>query len=553
MEIVLPEIIQQDPEQAVNPLLLNNWLLSENIHRTPLEFTLKVWSAYGGDPRGARPVDAIEAYLHRIAPDSKGRLALERLAFQMTSTNQAYINRNKAGSLISEFEIVEPSTSPQPPESLSPDDPGQFENQPANPPGNSSENPSKPAAIQRILPRLIDNGLIVERLTDTVGFVHPVILGYLAGCALQQGGNVIALIAQPSWVGRDLALQYLAAQGDVTPVINHYLNHLEEPLYRNLFIMARWLKDASTARTPWRGIVMRKLADLIQRDLLPMSVRQRALAGLIFSNDPGVNLLFRQFLGSPSNSLRLLGALGCGAIQDQKSIGELGGLLTDVDPRVRYAACLALACLGLMPALEFLETAFKQGDEDLRRAVAEALARYPALGYPILNEAAISADILVRRAAVFGLIQVRQPWANQILDKMRMEDGQWVVRSAAAQAIEVIQKPDRRIPHPLPVPSQSPWLITFAGKQGVGIPEGSQPIDIMLDAFKKGNEEEKLAALDYLIQIPEEGILSAILMAIYTETDHVREAATNTLWWMAVSGATIPSPQQFGFSKAASI
>lgn len=546
MEIVVPRVLHQDPTQAVSPMLLNNWLLSQNEHRTPLEFTLKVWAAYGGDPRGPRPVDAIETYLHRIAPKEKVRLAIERLAVQMISTGQVTINRGKAGSLVAEFELV---INPHPDEvtdTLPIDLPESKNADPSALPPATPEI-TKAASISRILPDLIENGLIVERLNETLGFVHPVLLGYLAGCALQQGGNPAALVSQPSWTGRDLALRYLAGQGRVANLVGGMLQNLEEPLFRNLFVVARWLKG-SPQDAPWRGMVMRKLAEVTQRELLPISVRQKALAALVSSNDPGLILLFRQYLSSPSPSLRKLGALGCGILQDQKSVAEICPLIEDEDPRVRYTAILVLSSLGTPSGLEAIVGVLNHGEEDMRRAVAEALARVPSTGHPILKEAAASEDILVRRASVFGLIQVNADWANDILERMRIEDGQWVVRSAASQALESAQKANLRIPRPLPHPSQSPWLITYASKQGIGIPPGSEPTDLILDALKKGTEEEKLAALDYLRNKSEESITGAILYAAYTETETVREAAANALWWIAANGGAIPSPKKFGLS-----
>ena len=540
MEIVVPKLLHQDPTQAVSPMLLNNWLLTQNEHRTPLEFTLKVWSAYGGDPRGPRPVDAIEAYLHRLAPKQKVRLALERLAVQMISTGQVTINRGKAGSLVAEFELNPgeiPADLPADlPDPKIPDPPSQNQSNPET---------AKAASISQILPDLIENGLIVERLNETLGFIHPVILGYLAGCALHLGGNPVALVAQPSWVGRDLALRYLAVQNSVANLVGSLLQDLEEPLFRNLFVVARWLKDGPQ-NAPWRGIVMRKLAEITQRELLPMSIRQRALAALVSTNDAGLSLLFRQFLAAPSPSLRQLGALGCGALQDQKTVAEICALVEDQDPRVSYAAILVLACLGVPAGVEAVIGVLNHGEEDMRRAVAEALARVPSSGHPILKEAAVSQDILVRRASVFGLIQVNDAWADEILDKMRVEDGQWVVRSAAAQAVEVAQQANPRIPRPLPPASQSPWLITYASKQGIGIPPGAEPTDMIFEALKKGTEEEKLAALDYLKNKPEESIIGGILYAAYTETEPVREAAGYALWWIAANGGVIPSPKKFG-------
>jgi HEAT repeat protein len=185
-----------------------------------------------------------------------------------------------------------------------------------------------------------------------------------------------------------------------------------------------------------------------------------------------------------------------------------------------------------------------QGDEELRRAAAEALANDPAEGYAILKEGATLADIMLRRAVVHGLARTGQPWAIEILQHMQVEDDQWAVRNLASQYLE--QKTDPRVPHKLTPPSEAAWLIAFAGKQGTGIPRGGPATDILLNAFKSGNTEERLAALPYLKRVANEGILGALYNGMYGDDPEVREAAFCVVEEIGANGTKLPHPNQFG-------
>ena len=164
----------------------------------------------------------------------------------------------------------------------------------------------------------------------------------------------------------------------------------------------------------------------------------------------------------------------------------------------------------------------------------------------MLKEGATLADIMLRRAVVHGLAHVKQPWAIEILQKMQVEDDQWAVRNLATQYLEQLAIIDPRVPRKLPVPSESAWLIEFAGKQGVGIPRGGPATDILLTAFKIGDTEQRLAALPYLKRSANEGVIGALYNAMYGEDPEVREAAFYAIEEIGANGFKLPHPNQFG-------
>ena len=166
----------------------------------------------------------------------------------------------------------------------------------------------------------------------------------------------------------------------------------------------------------------------------------------------------------------------------------------------------------------------------------------------MLKEGITLADILLRRAVIYGLARVEDDWAIEALQTIQVEDDQWVVRNSASEVLESKDAIDPRIPRPLTAPSETPWLIEFAGKQGVGISPGSPATEVLLTALKNGSEEERLAALPYLKRMPTEGVITNLYHAMYQDDPELREAVFLVLCELAASGIKLPDPQQFGLA-----
>jgi HEAT repeat protein len=185
----------------------------------------------------------------------------------------------------------------------------------------------------------------------------------------------------------------------------------------------------------------------------------------------------------------------------------------------------------------------------LRRSAAEALANHPEEGYPALEEGSAMDDLMVRRSVVFGLLRVNQPWAIQILDKLQLEDKEWIVRNAANQAMEELKRPNAFIPHPLPPLTEAPWLVTFASKLGMGVAPGKPAVDLVLQALKNGDEDQRLAALDYLRLHANAENVHNIYHLYFGEVEEMREAAFNALWVVAAAGVSLPSPRNLAWGN----
>jgi HEAT repeat protein len=291
---------------------------------------------------------------------------------------------------------------------------------------------------------------------------------------------------------------------------------------------------------------MRHLARLLQSENQPLGLRARAAVHLALSRDAGAETIFRQDLISSQAELRQLSVLCLGLLRETRAVNEIIPLLDDPAINTRRAACLSLVAIGQRSGLNAVAEALLHGDEELRRAAAEALAGNEEEGHPTLQEGAEMEDLLVRRAVIDGLLRTRQPWAIEILRKMQIVDAQWVVKNAASQALEEMEQPNPRLPRPLVPLSESPWLIAFAGERGIGISPGKAALNLVLAALKEGKEEQRLAALAVLGRAGETTAMLNVYQVYYASQGEIREAALDTLWHFAATGAELPPPAQFG-------
>lgn len=543
---------QTAPE--VDNLLLQRWLATDNFGLTPLELTLKLWAGYAGDVRGPRPLDAIEAHIRRLATVKIPLDALQVLGAQASRNGMATFDNNQAKEWVKSFDmqpVTETQEVPVETESTDnsetiPDESAPAENVPQAEDKEKKKSPAPAStAPQSITGNLSASGLLTIHAKNRMRFSHPVFGAYLAGQGLRGLGAAEPILRQPAWSGRTQVMRYMAAFSDATPLIQALLAESDPILMRPQLTAARTLRE-TPRNAPWRNALIASLLEILQNGDHPLALRGQIVAAFALNGDPNIGALFRQLLQSPSNELRLLACLGLGIARDAKAVEGLAQVLTQTIGPTQRAACLALVAIGTPQALEAVAAALLQGDEDLRRAAAEALANDPVEGREALREGITSDDILMRRAIVYGLARIPEDWALELLQKTQVEDTQWVVRNVAVELLDSRSRPNPHIPRRLTPPAETPWLIEFAGKQGMGISPGQIATDMLLLAFKSENDDEKRAALTYLRQAPSEGVIAELYRAHYGSDPELKEIVYHTLSDYARAGVELPPPMQYG-------
>jgi hypothetical protein len=513
----------ESKEKAIDPRLLNAWLLAENPIVSPLDATLKAWAVFAGDAVGPGPLDALESYIWRMTNHTQhARPGLEDFALQLVAAKEAALDPKHARGLDLDLEIDAAT-----------------ENERENIQKNLSKLGKRSTRkLPGLLPKLIENGILINRQSAQISFAHPLIMAYLASASLAEAPVSHFLSNQPDWTGKELTLLFMASTRQDSPEITELLSDTGDPLLRKPLSIGRWLGYVPQS-SGWKTSLMRFLATRLQNNSYPLGLRARLLSALLISNDPGVSVLLRQISHTTSEDLRLLAALGMGYLLDQRSMDRLGELLVEPESMVSQAACFALAKIGNQQSFELLGSALLQGSDGIRRAAAEALALDPGEGEEILKEASQMDDLLVRRSSVYGLARVKQPWATETLNKLSLEDKEWVVRSAATQIIEQDHHKDWIIPEPPPPLHEIPWLVAYAGKQGLGIAPGVPAKNLLLNALVEGNPEEQRVALEILRVYPHQDALPQIYELIEYNSGDLQTDAFDTLIAFASQGLDI--------------
>lgn len=523
-----PGIQKKYSLEPLNPHLITNWLLGENRHYTPLEWTLLIWAIYAGDIAEIKLHSALDAYLQRLTGTLLPQQALEKLALDMCYNHcLAY----RYGQIEKFFAKYTPDTQDQ----SQPD-----EEMATNLKRSSGKRqPSKVSSSGRAINSLLELGLFTEHIKEQIRFTHPLVMGYLASCATESADERI--LNHQCWQTKMIAAQFMIGLGRATQWVKDIVVQQDFPFYKNLILCAKAAKDIH-GEEEWKAVTMRRLVELLHDDKIPLLARSRLLAILVSLNDPLVATLLRQLLRSSSTCVRQLAALGCGALQDSKAVPELTGLMADNSEGVRNAACLALSAIGTPSTRQAIVAALMNGQESLRQVAAETLAANPPEGHQYLKEAVKSDDLMTRWAAVYGLSLVQETWVPPLLEKISIEDGQWVVRNAAMRALEKLQQPPAKAFVLLPPPHESPWLIAFASKLGIGLSVNQPVTEPLLTALKEGSPEERLAAMEYLKIMPQRETMLALCEIVALETGVLQESAYSACWHLAMIDPSLITP-----------
>ncbi len=183
------------------------------------------------------------------------------------------------------------------------------------------------------------------------------------------------------------------------------------------------------------------------------------------------------------------------------------------------------------------------GDDELRRACAEALACLPEEGYPVLREAISHADLSVRRAAVYGLAATRTNWALAILQQVQHSEQQWFVRSVAQDVLAQGLEPGGRAPKLYSQPEVTSWLIAWAAEQGLGMPPGRGAVEVLNRALQEGDEATRRAAADALGRLREPAAARSLYPLLREKSETLRDTAFGALARIAAStGQRLAAP-----------
>jgi HEAT repeat protein len=498
---------------------------------SPFDLTLKVWGNYAKDAEVSGFEGWLRAYLGRhLPPDQSLGLILPQLAQTgALQLDEGYITLERLEAVMAGKPVAPAAAAPQP------DLPA------SDAKGKKAKAEKEDASAQaKWLAMLRRSGLLTTYVAGRYQFRHPFVAAYLASLTLtDQPDRLAEKTQQPAW---EQALGYAAQHTAIDAAVRVRMNAPSDVLHNHALEIANWLPYAG-ADAPWREPYLKYLANLLLTAGQYPLVRERVAAALVSTRDQRAVAVFRQALRSPDTQTRCLACLGIGALGDEESIEAVAGLLQDKDADVQLAAAMGLGAINTEAALTALVEIFTEGAEGLRQAIAETLAAIPDEGYPVLYDAIQDREMMVRRAAVFGLRRVKTDWALVAIYRTFLEDEQWYVRSAAQMAFEEVYYRHVRGPVAYPPAHTLDWLANWAAGRGVNIPPGEGANQVLLRALQEGEPAVRGYAASNLGQMGIAAMLRPLYGALRDKTPEVRDIAYRALANLQLQmGQSLPSP-----------
>jgi HEAT repeat protein len=397
---------------------------------------------------------------------------------------------------------------------------------------------SHEGATRRDLQKTVDallskSGLLTIWGHDSVAFRSPAFYAYFWAANQALSGDqstILERVQDPEW---SLAISFLIEMADSGPVVERLLLSPPDVTREHLFRAADWLARAQGTEQ-WHRIVMVRLAQLLLNAETPTALRERAAAALVATRDEGVGFLLRQAIASPNQALRAVAAAGLGTLAadipgrqaDEKSLEALINTLDDPSEHVQAAVINALGHTRSKAAIEALIRTLLQSHATARRLAAEALGKMGGEGHEILREALTEDEVLVRRAALYGLAQVSDGWVNETLEEVIRRDSEWFIRSTAEEIL------NQRLAVPAPDKIEGPradrmsWLISLAAERGQGVPTGARAVEYLKEALEERQRPAVRAlAARSLGDIGDPSSSPLIAEALHDPDLQVREAA----------------------------
>jgi len=371
-----------------------------------------------------------------------------------------------------------------------------------------------------------ERGLLHLYGDDRYAFVNSLWQAYLAARQLITVAPAALLewLNAPRWAE---TLRFYAELGDMGPLVTEWLRTPDDMFYTRLRTLGSWI-GAAPEDAAWRNGAMAILARVFLRSGHSAQAQQALAEALAATDMPGVAYLFRQAMQHPSDQTRAAAVLGLARIATESDLPALEAALEDEALLVREAAVRGLAYMSVDVATRWLERVLLEGDDALRPLAAEKLAQCGDQGKAILIEAVESEDVVIRRGAVFGLARMG---AWEELEKAAREDEQWIVRSAAAAALEEMKEEKEKVAGIAPPPEigQLPWLISWAAALGEGVGIGEAARRALQRALSDGNTSVRSNAVQMLAQVGRPDDVELLRAAMNDPEPAIASAAVNAL------------------------
>lgn len=505
----------ENPADVTDKIAIRNSMLVVSDHfSTPLEFTLKSLAVYAGDISGSSSLRSVESFLKRsLSSISKESLrTLEAIALHNLQQQKSSFSRKDINSWLSGGHGEE----------------------------SNDLTDNKIAPPNPVIQMALDLNILQKASPDKYFFYFPTFSGYLAARALSRSttNTVSQILDQPDWSIKHETMRFFSAFNDIQP----YLGLIQQDitLLKEKYIMAgMWLANIEPNSSSELNLLK-----IITREIQANNnymIKVRLVVALSKSLNKDIKGIFQHLLKSTDLDTRRAAAIGSGLIQDLSAVPLLIQLLNDPFP-TSSAACYALGRIGSPRSLEAIAEGLLHGNELLRRAAAESLAQNRSEGHPALREGISMEDLLVRYAVVHGLSLIPESWAIEIIDKMRIDEDEWVVRDLAQQIFEIHENGSPYIPKHQPPAHMTAWLDKFSLEHGLSKPDPENALDSLLVVLESGTTEQKQSAMSYLGRSGDPELIPHLLEHINSPDPDIKQLASLGIWYCAPPGYSLKAP-----------
>lgn len=384
-------------------------------------------------------------------------------------------------------------------------------------PGSQTGNPSE------TLDRLLSSG-VVNRYADQLRFTNPSIVAHLLVHSETytpvQDANV--LIHSPI---DDLVTRFTAVEADY---IVKWLETLNPFDARSLSLTVSHLFSKSVASTSFNAIIP-KLAKYLVSEQLPLSSKIKFAAIINYANPSLFSQLLTKLETLSGKDCKRVCAFFYSFLPLKPHEAFLVDTLEHSDPRVSIFGFLSLLISSDPRAANLLLEVIQSDAERYGRFISELCSQYPNSGHQLIRHLSQQENATLRRFSVYGLRLIPDVWATELLDEISRTDKAWIIRDAAAQALNSQFNPIAYAPQPLPRIVDNPLIVSSVVKKGIGIPANGYPYELLFDLLENGVYSESLTALQYLITRPNAETLAKIKRLIALDKP-IRELAARALF-----------------------
>ncbi len=484
-----------DPTQQPRPEILEAWLLNslDGQPIAPLEWVLRNWQLAAGDGVGYGWRALLEGWMRRAVPDEEWAPDVwHRLARQQA------------------FPLADEETTHA-----------------ATPAEDADETP----AVERP-PEALAHPVV------RAAFIHPIAQAWWIAQGLTAHDTRWA--QEPWWHLQTWVLGFVGQRGQGDEVAQRLAKDVLQPLFPRFWEVVR--AAALAPQAPWARQVLQTLVQRVQQVALPLGQRARAVAALLAARPPRLAALFGALLRHPDPTVHAAACLGLGLLHDPETVVPMlqKYLQGNPSPWQRRLALMALARQDTRPAVEIVAAWLLQEDDLARREAAEALALAPRWGHRALREAAEYDDAMVRRAAVYGLGRIDEPWAKTLLETLARDDPEWLVRNLAGSVLEAKAAPSLYQPRPPKPLHKEPWLLEAASRLGLSVASGPPAWQALAHILQEGSSTERRHALRRVIYLPHERWVPLVASLVSHEDPRVAEDALTALWVLFWAGTRFP-------------